>query len=307
MHHTLSQQPTNPTTFERTVECTRCTAKSITPPFISFTLPVRSKPTHCPKCGHTRTVRPYDYADIICTDHAGISRNLAIKAINLYNEQLARGTLGHKSHIPDCIGYIEDMGVDATNMPSMRSSFAPIDAHCTSCGGSYTMLRNVPDVQRTPPLYCVWCGSKSVTIQQQSTDQTCWTSLAQHYNLPLAALKMFYDRWSRKSSLSSFSNYMQSDLITQLLQDAGLAYIEQASVPSPELPAISTMYANTPNPATIAIVLEDIYVPSSLYSTCTICDCEMPQKSVKAYCEPCQITVKSLRYQQHTFTSKGGC
>lgn len=304
---TLSQQPTLQQTFERTVECQRCTVKngSITPPFISFTLPVQSKPLHCPKCGHQRTVRPYDYADIICTDHAGISRSLAIKAINLYNEQLARGTLRHKSHTPDCIAFIEDMGAN-TSMPSLRSSFAPIDAHCQACGGSYTLLRNTPDVQRTPPLYCVWCGSNHVTIQQQSTDNTCWTSLALHYNLPTNVIKMFYDRWSSKSGLQAFSDYMHSDLITQLLVDSGLSYTEQEQPTPKELPSISTFYANTITPVP-SLALEDIHVPTSPYSTCIICECEMPQKSVKAYCELCSTVVKSLRVQQHTFTSKGGC
>lgn len=302
MQATLSQQQS---TYERTVECTKCTAKSITPPFISFTLPVQSKPLHCPKCGHSRTVRPYDYADIICTDHAGISRSLAIKAINLYNEQLQRGTLGRASKTPDCIAYIEDMGIDATNMPSMRTSFTPLNCACQSCGGSFTMLRNVPDVQRTPPLYCVWCGSNHVTVQQQSTDNSCWTSLALHYNLPTNAIKMFYDRWSSKSGLTSFSEYMHSDLITQLLQDSGLAYTPEALIPTPELPAMSTFYANTPQPATH--LLEDISVPTSPYSTCIICECEMPQKSVKAYCTVCSTNVANSRVQQHTFTSKGGC
>lgn len=309
---TLSLQTSTPQaqaqvqSYERTVECTRCTNKSGTPPFIQYTLPIAAKPAHCPKCGHTRTIRPYDYADIICTDHAGIPRSLAIRAITLYNEFVATSTLKHRTATPDCIAFVRDH-LGAQGMPSMRTSFTPLDVSCTDCGGSYTMLRTLIDVQHTPPCYCVWCGSKNVTIQQQSTEQSCWTSLAMHYNLPVQIIKMFYDRWSHKSAPLSFSEYMHSDLIQSLLKDSGLVYTEQQPQPVTELPAMSTFYANTLQDTQPQLLSAITTAPTTQYNQCDICQCELPIKSVKAYCEPCQLVVKNARHTQHTFTSKGGC
>ncbi len=136
----------------------------------------------------------------------------------MYNEQVAKGTLKHRSQTIDVIDYIHDLGAD--NMLSVRQYIAPLDISCRDCGGSYTLLRNIPDVNKTSPLYCVWCASPRVIIEQESTEETWWTSLSLAYNnMPVPMLKIFYDRWTTHSNKSTFKEYMESPMIKSLLQE----------------------------------------------------------------------------------------
>lgn len=206
--------------YDRAVDCIPCSNHKLTPPYVSYTLQVQPKPLYCPTCQHQRVYRPYSYVDILCTDYAGLSVTTAVKIVLQYNEQRAKGTLSRKSTL-DVLDYIRDLG--AENMPTLRNFIAPLDISCRECGGSYTLLRNIdsaPNVNKTPPLYCVWCASPSVHVVQQGTEEVWWTSLSLAYNnMPVPMLKIFYDRWTTHSRARTFKEYMNSDMIKSLLEE----------------------------------------------------------------------------------------
>lgn len=205
---------------DRAVECKHCQqAPNITPPYISYMLPIQLRPTFCPKCHHHKSMRPYDNSDILCTDHVGISRRQAVNIVRAYNyrQELDGVGLGMpKTHCNDVFDYFNQT-LGGNTIPDIRTSFTPLDIQCNSCGGSFTLLRNIPDVNHTPPLYCVWCSSNNVIVSQESTEEVWWTSLSRHYSLPINVLQVFYDRWYTHSHLSTFKEYMTSPTVKEVL------------------------------------------------------------------------------------------
>lgn len=237
-------------TRQLTVQCTSCTAKHGTPPYVdlpcattpSATFQPASHATHCPRCGHTRPTRPYDYADTLCHEYS-ITRQQAIAALQTYNElrqtdnvrhtytytaQYTRGlasspTTQVKAGSSVQVNELATGGPKAIAMAKasnsifdyltargirpmlLRSYIAPLDCTCKACGGQFTLLRGLVETVAQPPIYCVWCGTRnSLIIDPTQTEDTAWLVLAQNYNLPIPALRVLYSQWSTPANIAKY-------------------------------------------------------------------------------------------------------
>lgn len=223
------------TTQQLACQCTKCTQTYGTPPYVD--LPSQGHPGHpatrplyCPRCKPSsdptrppKVYRPYDYADVLCTDYIGLTRQVAISLITMLNEFKAQGASRVKqlATVHDPIDYLASRGFQRM---SMRDSITPLDVQCLDCAGQYTILRgNITTAQR-PPAYCIWCGSSHITTAQENTDDTAYTVLAAHYQLPRNVLEYLYSQYTAQSRQTSFQSYMDSPTILEIRQKlAGLA------------------------------------------------------------------------------------
>lgn len=221
-----------------TVQCQSCSNKYGTPPYVDIpsscsntSFKPTSKPSYCPRCAHARIFRPYDYADVLCTEYFGLTRSNALQVIHLYNDLRASNNLdirrivqatfelpaatrsskldrqaceevhtrvitSNVQHtiktIPDSLDILAYLKDRGFKPMLQRAYIAPIDLLCRDCGGSYTLLRGTPDLSHTPPLHCVWCASTSLIINPQDTEDTCWTVLALKYHLSVDLTQKVY-------------------------------------------------------------------------------------------------------------------
>lgn len=214
---------------DRTVQCTKCTTHhgAITPPYVSYYVPTATKPQYCPKCSHQRIIREYDYADVLCTDHVGLSRSNAITAIQSCNEHNARTSAPYGTSRYVTVEQLLDK-LGARELPPITAVITPLTVRCNSpktansaggCGATFTLLRNVPDVQRTPPLYCIFCA-QPVTILNNlnDTEETAFIGLSLHYELPLIMIKSLYVMWSTSSQRPTFESYIHSPKVRDTIQ-----------------------------------------------------------------------------------------
>lgn len=331
--------PYTPTTRQLAVQCTRCTTAHGTSPYVDlFTnqpCPTpspsgRLSPTHCPRCGHQRQYRSYDYADVLCTNYFGLTRALAIELIQTFNELTASDKLPTRfgsstAKLIDPLDLISSMGLKPL---LARQAITPLTITCHTangggCGGQFTLLR-CAGPQPTSPLdglHCVFCGrhsTLSLSISQDSTEDACWLSLSHHYDLTVQAMQFFYNDWTKHgvSSSLSLAAYLQQPEVASLVQlaksNAAKALLSPpivaTPVATPALPEpIPVLDAPAPSPVSIPTVPSPIYIttiPDRMYNHCSICDCELPNEirrgglklSLNPYCEPCHINVLRLRH-----------
>lgn len=225
----LSNKPKpKPTVTSLAVQCARCTTKLEVPPYIDLLSesaaprPLSSgKPLYCPRCGKARQIRPLDYADVLCQDYFGLTRKGAIETVTLFNELQAQGRLpsvkvyGRPQDPCELLRHVWGFPLALA-----RSAITPLTVHCRSCAGSYTLLRGKPDVQQTPPLYCVWCASSDVYTSQDDTEETAWLSLASHYDLSVQAVQFFYNDWQGlpAHTYTTFAAYLDSPTVKPLVE-----------------------------------------------------------------------------------------
>lgn len=226
---------------DRTVQCTKCTTHhgAITPPYVSYYVPTATKPQYCPKCSHQRIIREYDYADVLCTDHVGLSRAHAIIAIQSCNEHNARTSAPYGTTKHVTVEQLLDK-LGARELPPITAVITPLTVRCnstTGCGATFTLLRNVPDVQRTPPLYCIFCAQPVSTLANTNdTEETAFIGLSLHYELPLIMIKSLYVVWSTSSQRPTFESFIHSpkvrDTIQQVLANNNIEVPTQHQTPA---------------------------------------------------------------------------
>lgn len=260
--------------MQYTVSCQTCSDKHGTPPYVdtpssaSFqqgTQEPSSKPfypqqhtSHCPRCGKPRASRPYDWADILCTEYFGLTRKNALLILQAYNEtkqsgemdnlraiysyttQYNLGTPAHPSsqvhagvtvqvnerrqsagkallmfkQSHDVLDYLQKAGFKGL---LQRTYTAPIDCTCRQCGGQFTYIRGIVDVQQTPALHCIWCASTDLIVDPEQTEDTAWTVLSINYKLPVHIIRTIYGQYQAQSTHSSFASYMASPDVQKVL------------------------------------------------------------------------------------------
>lgn len=235
----------NPQPIQLAVQCTKCITDSPThtPTFVTTNLATQTiKPTHCPvhpqrthsttltytQFGAPITFRSLDYADSMCLAHATLSRQLALDLINTARQRNERSTTNLSQPIDayDLLYTLQPRNM--VGVP-MSVAFCPITCTCTTqsgvtptgCGATFTVLRATNgNTTTTPPLYCIYCGTPTVTTLQPTTDETALLSLALHYNQPPHIMQFLYNNWHTNSNTKTYPtlrSYMESELITLLL------------------------------------------------------------------------------------------
>lgn len=163
------------------------------------------RPQHCTCCNSSIKTEPTLYDDPIL--NYGLSpliANVAFQACDKHNAD----TLFQKKLTPQ--QYIEDV------LHMQKQSITPLYCHCTTCGSTFTVLRTTPTTQQTPPKHCIYCSSTTISVQQASTEETAFISLAEHYNLSVATLTYLYNFWTTRPNYKTFNEFMNSDTVTQL-------------------------------------------------------------------------------------------
>lgn len=185
-------------------------------PYLSIQLPISTHPpTYCPRCHRPVPTSPLDYADTLCFDYAGLTRAQALSQMNLADTRNAHAHSARSAnHTAEAILSDEQ---SLKQWPSLQTLTTPLSIQCLDCGGHYIFYRNAPDIQRTPPLYCVWCASKHTVITQLDTEEHAFIALAQHYNLPVPILKTLYQLWTTQSPLPTFAEFFASPTVTLVL------------------------------------------------------------------------------------------
>lgn len=218
-----------------TCQCKHCLDELGVPVYVTVPLspvPTTGHPMYCPRCRRRPAkpaYRPQDYADCLILRYDGLTRKGAIHAIATYNELSARGKL------PSTVRDAYDLPAILWGFKPMLSSqpITPLTVHCTSCAGSYTLIRSAgPSLQQSTPLYCVWCGSSHTTLSQDDTEETAWLSLANHYSLSVQQVQFFYNKWSQlpAHTYPTFSAYLQSDLVAPIFKAAQQSLQASANV-----------------------------------------------------------------------------
>lgn len=88
-----------------------------------------------------------------------------------------------------------------------------LNGTCTTCAATFTITRNVPDTGAGALCYCPYCGSKSLVLSTNSTEETSWLVLSKHYNMHVAALQFLYKEWvtnSMWSSCHTFASFLEA-------------------------------------------------------------------------------------------------
>lgn len=216
-------------------------------------------PTNCPRCGKLRSSRPHDWADILCQTYFGLTRKAALAILATYNQSCQSGSIDNTRSVytymtqytaKGCIaGQSVEVNERRQSLPSSLAAFkqsrdildyltgqgfavtlqrgytAPLDATCRDCGGQFTYIRGIVDVQRgtdgggstATKLHCVWCGSSSLITGPENTDETAYTVLSINYSLPIHIIKLFYDSYCKSTRYQSFASYMESPDVQQIL------------------------------------------------------------------------------------------
>lgn len=202
----------SPVKHERSLVCTAHTQHQT---YINYYLPPTQHPTHCPYCPNPCQSHEYDYADVIVTTHQHFTRKAAITCMN-HLRQINLARTRAKSYTIE--EYLKMAGVNTPSydVNSETRSACYLHSSCHSCGGTFTILYTTTPVQHTPPKYCVWCGSQDIYTVQADTEETCFITLSLHYNLPLALLKALYNIWHTSSHYQYFSQYMNSEPVTEI-------------------------------------------------------------------------------------------
>jgi len=197
-----------------TAQCHHCSKRTGYQPYLSLpSLPVVAKATGCPRCGRTCPVSPLDYADTLCMDNAGLTRSQALQCMEVVSTRISHSKSGKYQYVEDYLAKEENLA----NWPSLRTLTTPLAISCHDCGGTYTFYRNAPDIQVTPPLYCVYCASNNTTVQQLGTEPSSWLVLAQVYGCSVDLIQTVYELWASRSSTTRFSEFMSNPAIQKIL------------------------------------------------------------------------------------------
>lgn len=199
---------TNPLTnlFERRLVCNSHAHSHLS--YINYHVDIG--PTlHCPDCNTTHasaTSCEYDYADVLVTryHHPKFTRKVALWCLNELNRLNLDRSPSHQYQIEDIM---TELGI--TTLALRPKTY--LTSHCTSCGGSFTTLYTNAPVQHTPPSFCIWCGSPSISTVQEETEESAFISLATHYNIPLVLFKHLYDIWHNDSKYQYLNDFITNE------------------------------------------------------------------------------------------------
>lgn len=198
--------PTN--LFERRLVCNRNHTQHTS--YINYHVNI-GPIAHCPDCTHDTPATPceYDYADVLVTryHHPKFTRKIALYLLNELNRLNLSRSPNHQYQIEDVM---HEIGLTSSES-FMNQPKCYLTTRCQSCGGSFTTLYTNAPVQHTPPSYCIWCGSSSISTVQEDTEETAMISLASHYNIPLVLFKHLYAIWHTSSKYQYLSDFINNE------------------------------------------------------------------------------------------------
>lgn len=180
----------------------------------TYVTTLTSTSTNTPTCPYhkSRKLTPLDEADVLTLSRS-YPRKLSLSIISLTNKY----NIEHPNAFLTPISMCQRLGKQHNGFNHMNTPVTPLNVVCSSCASTFQVLRTDPTCSHTPPIYCIYCQQPTISITQLNTEDTAYTVLAETYSLRLDVVKALYDRWSRQSNLTHFSEYMQSEPVQQIL------------------------------------------------------------------------------------------
>ncbi len=240
---------------------------------------------HCPCCGHTRSTDTADgwheYAlQLKATKRVAVFLlNTMPRTLDI-NRQIAPTAPNTAATIPTCglpfnsPRYTKGRNTKAlTNaelaelaMTAMKTSgTCQIQAHCTKCGSAFEFKVSDPNSPTNPTIqteskpltYCPYCATKTLTItpyepEYPKRSTQIWEQLAAIHNLPILAVKAYYEFWQKTSKNPSFTDFITNELMPNIAKE-----LTNVNKNAGSTPYITTNYASpTPKPKKYRIVIK---------------------------------------------------
>lgn len=190
----------------------------------NFVTPIKSThhplPSHCPLCARPTLTRDTDMPDYLSYTYIGVKRAVAIKLL----AKLANYNVGRPStHQLALTDFIERHGTYLIEYPP--SAYSPLTVICNDCASCYRVLRGQPNtLSSTPPKYCIWCGSRNITICTVTDEAAAWEVLSSKYQLPIPLLVKIYNVWQSHGYYQHFHDFITSPHNSDTIETLQLAY-----------------------------------------------------------------------------------
>lgn len=190
--------------------------------------------------------RPFDYADTITLKYPRVSRQLALRMIDEFNNitqathtrlQVRHYRGGPLTPFPQYVTHSATYKYDSVEQlveqtfPRLITStgICPLHVQCQDCRATFTVLRTNPTVQDVPR-YCIWCSSKSITVTLPSTNDTAdlvlnldliesntIAQLAADYDIPIILMQELYKEWGKQARVRTIADWMLTDSVQLIL------------------------------------------------------------------------------------------
>lgn len=224
-----TQSSLTSTVYQRTIHCRN---KLCTPTtrdhnihYVSYPTALAHRVQHCPSCHsiHIQS-RDFSYVDWMCTQFQPLNHAIAAALVEELNNQNSRKS-------PHAQIQIEDILTQLPNPPKplaqTSNGICPLHVSCTMCHATFDVIRTKPTAH-TPPMFCIWCGTSHVTVQQYNTDETAnyvnnttssntLQDLATQFDVSLAIMTALYEQWTQDSAETYFSGYLATDDVKMVL------------------------------------------------------------------------------------------
>src|SRR5678815_277314 len=95
-----------------TAQCHYCSRHTGYQPYLSlpnYPDPIVAKATACPRCGRTCPIATLDYADTLCMDNAGLTREQALHCMEVVNTRISHSKSGKYQYVEDYLAKEENL------------------------------------------------------------------------------------------------------------------------------------------------------------------------------------------------------
>lgn len=154
----------------------------------------QQNPHSCPLCTRSCKARGWDeYDDLV--EKYGVTRK-ASYTIDVFLRE----------HLNNYSGSLESNLVARFKITAHTSGYTPITCNCWSCGTTFRYFSVTP-TEQNPPHYCPYCGKNSLAVSTDS-ELDCWEVLANHYNMSVPMIKVFYSLFCQQNARTRFSDFV---------------------------------------------------------------------------------------------------
>lgn len=205
-----NQQPTIPRTYS-------LDSHSTPPLLVEFPLlpinPANIRKLYNPYTRAITPASPAEYADYLANDYC-LTTHVIRQALLLRTAAIDSPTLMPAMHrwlksplnANNPSKFIEEF----LKVESPSTGYCPLSITCSACGSHFRVLRSALTTITTPPLYCIFCGSPSITTSLLSDEEVAYQALADHYHVPLSLLKDLFHVWtSTNTHYTNFQAFME--------------------------------------------------------------------------------------------------
>lgn len=173
---------------------------------------------HCPECNSCRVkIRPYDELDTFHDTYPDIPRS-SLALIDRYITEEGRNYASLKSAIERIVTRLKlnelldnptpDPSSSAEPQPSNSNGYTPMTVLCNNCHSVFRFHRT-DNSSHMPPTYCVFCGSPSLSTNQDP-NLDYLEVLARAYKVTPRIAAIMLDQFQHQNHFIHFDDYIQA-------------------------------------------------------------------------------------------------